>query len=388
MIIGYLPGVFDFLHSGHRRLIQRAQKMCDQIIIGIHTDNFVEEYKRKPKQSQDERRQQIHQNMNIPLKDIIFVGGTHTEVIRKYHITKIIHGNDWEIESYKRQIGYYRDNLADLDVEVVLVNYTKGISTSDILKKNIPDLSNIDNFYFDLDNTLLIGDSSTPFASECIQKLQQMKKTLKVVTNNNRYTPEIISKKLKSLNIPIEEDDILSSLQHVCRYLKKNYPQKSIYVWGTPDSKIWLEKKKIQVVKSPQDKIDVVVVLYTNSFDYKDLTQLCDLCKLYPWICGNKDLTYPDDIHTYPDTGAISNLVTSVCGKPPIVVCGKPNPDIISVSINSIMIGDNLLTDAILAKNLNMPFILISDKESHHMTISHLGVLLDYLKLSESVSKI
>ena len=49
-------------------------------------------------------------------------------------------------------------------------------------------------------------------------------------------------------------------------------------------------------------------------------------------------------------------------------------------SLNSaVMIGDSLLTDQVFAKNANIPFIHIS-KEATESSISHLGVLFDYLK--------
>ena len=47
--IGYAVGVFDLFHYGHQNLILESIKRCDKIIVGVHTDKFVESYKRKPK---------------------------------------------------------------------------------------------------------------------------------------------------------------------------------------------------------------------------------------------------------------------------------------------------------------------------------------------------
>ena len=43
--IGYAVGVFDLFHYGHQNLILESIKKCDKIIIGVHTDKFVESYK-------------------------------------------------------------------------------------------------------------------------------------------------------------------------------------------------------------------------------------------------------------------------------------------------------------------------------------------------------
>ena len=128
-IIGYVPGVFDLFHSGHINLIRRAKKMCDRLIIGVHTDKFVENYKRKPKQSQKIRLDNIIKYFNLSQNDVILVGGCHNDIVKKYKINKFIHGNDWEINSYKKQIRYYEDGLDKLGVSVDIIPYTKGIST-------------------------------------------------------------------------------------------------------------------------------------------------------------------------------------------------------------------------------------------------------------------
>jgi len=44
--IGYVVGIFDLFHYGHQNLIVESIKICDKIIMGIHTDKFVEIYKK------------------------------------------------------------------------------------------------------------------------------------------------------------------------------------------------------------------------------------------------------------------------------------------------------------------------------------------------------
>ena len=59
MKIGYLPGVFDLLHYGHINIINKTIEACDVTVIGIHTDEFVAHYNRRPTQTQDERLEAV-----------------------------------------------------------------------------------------------------------------------------------------------------------------------------------------------------------------------------------------------------------------------------------------------------------------------------------------
>lgn len=54
--IGYLPGVFDMFHPGHIEYIQQASALCEKLIVGIKTDDYVIINKNKTTiQSQNER---------------------------------------------------------------------------------------------------------------------------------------------------------------------------------------------------------------------------------------------------------------------------------------------------------------------------------------------
>lgn len=57
----YVPGVFDLLHRGHHRLLRSAENWARshydtfRFVIGVHTDDFVTAYKRRPFQNEQSR---------------------------------------------------------------------------------------------------------------------------------------------------------------------------------------------------------------------------------------------------------------------------------------------------------------------------------------------
>ena len=376
MKIGYCVGVFDLLHYGHKNILNYSINNCDKLIIGIHTDIFVKNYKRKPCENENIRRTNVINYLNCDKSNVILINDNHIDLINKYGINIIFHGNDWEIEGYKKQIRYYDDGMDKLGIKLELIPYTKGISTSNIISNNIRCLKTKQCFLFDLDNTLVLNNKPKIFAKDIIDKLIKQKKDYYIVTNNNRYSPITICKQLNSYGIKIKQEYILSSLKIIGDYLKNKFNK--IYIWGTDDAIEYIKKLDIII-----DDIEpeVVVILYKNKFNYQDLTKLCGLIQKTPYIVGNIDKTYPDKKLILPDTGSIAKLVKYVNNKEPLMEFGKPNIIMLDNILNKynkesiIFIGDSLLTDKKLCVNSNIDFIhLHTDGD-----ISNLGVLCDYL---------
>jgi NagD protein len=284
------------------------------------------------------------------------------EIIRKYGVTHVFHGSDWELESYKRQIRYYEDNL---NVEIMILPYMDTISTSKIVEY-VKKFRDIDTIFFDLDKTLLLNNEATNGAVDCVKYIQTKPElSLSVITNNNKYTPCEISSLLRGAGIHIPDDQIRSPLVQIREYLQENDIHKA-FVWGTQHAKEFLREYSCGL-----EDAELVVVLYNDEFAYADLCEMLTyISKMnLPYVISNIDLTYPDKQVVLPDTGITQVIIEKTTGKLPERVFGKPHCGICILDNKDacLMVGDSLLTDGKLAENMGIPFFHVTNAQDLQM---------------------
>lgn len=385
-VIGYTVGVFDKLHYGHKNLLIEALQRCSMLVVGIHTDKFTASYKRIPSESQDVRISNVVSFLsNLPSQPnftAVLVDDNHMRIIKEYGVTEIYHGSDWDIESYKAQIGYYKNGMADL-VSIIYIDYTIGISTTKILNNEITSLTNKKCIVFDLDNTLILNGQPMKFVHDVMDKLNRLNKDIYIVSNNNRYTVDEIQIALQRCNIRIvDPSHIITPLDQIVKYLRSMSYNK-IAVWCTESVRSFFTGAGFDVTditNTTDVAVDIVVILYKNDYDYDGLCKLCSAISKYPYIVSNIDRTYPDAELVLPDTGSVWKLVEYCTTKQPVACFGKPNRAMLDDVLkqydarNIVFIGDSDVTDKVLALNCGIDFIRVHPEGD----ISHLGVLCDF----------
>lgn len=119
-------GTFDIFHYGHLRILERASKLGDELIVGVSSDalNFSKK-SRYPLYNEDER-------MHI-ISSLGFVNGVFLEeslelkreYLLKYEADVLVMGHDWE--------GRF-DEFKDI-CEVVYLPRTPSISTTELIER-------------------------------------------------------------------------------------------------------------------------------------------------------------------------------------------------------------------------------------------------------------
>lgn len=130
--IGYTDGVYDLFHIGHLNMIQTAKENCEYLIVGVHGDDVVEEYKHsRPIINENDRKRIIEAIKGVDRAEINRFRDK-LKLWELYHFDVVFIGDDWKGTPRWNQ---FEKVLAKVNVDVVYVPYTKGISTTEIREK-------------------------------------------------------------------------------------------------------------------------------------------------------------------------------------------------------------------------------------------------------------
>ncbi len=129
MLIGYTTGVYDMLHIGHLRLLQRAKSECDQLIVGVTTDELSVEAKgKRPVVPFQERRQMVSAlrcvDLTVPQTSM-----DKMSAWRSLGFHRMFVGDDWKGSDKWREL---EREFGELDVDIVYFPYTKTTSSTQL----------------------------------------------------------------------------------------------------------------------------------------------------------------------------------------------------------------------------------------------------------------
>ncbi|SHO48779.1 adenylyltransferase/cytidyltransferase family protein [Anaerocolumna xylanovorans] len=130
--IGYTDGVYDMFHVGHLNMINQAREYCDYLIVGVHSDNVVKEYKHRQPLINEEDRCKIVEAIKGVDQAVITRFRDKVELWKLYQFDAVFIGDDWK---GTERWNYFEKLLKPLGVDVIYIPYTKGISTSEIRKR-------------------------------------------------------------------------------------------------------------------------------------------------------------------------------------------------------------------------------------------------------------
>ena len=130
--IGYTDGVYDLFHVGHLNMINTAKEHCEYLIVGVHGDEVVKEYKHHVPIINENDRRKIVASIKGVDEAVINQFRDKLKLWKLYHFDVVFIGDDWKGTQRWNQ---FEKVLGKLGVDVVYVPYTKGISTTEIRRK-------------------------------------------------------------------------------------------------------------------------------------------------------------------------------------------------------------------------------------------------------------
>ncbi len=134
-IIGFTAGVYDMFHIGHLNVIKNAKAQCDYLIVGVSTDEVVEQNKNKKPIIPFEERAAIVEAIKyvdkvIPQERYDIEGKIQTVINNKIDVMFV--GSDWQGTDKWNKI---EEELAKVNCKVVYLPHTDGISSTMLREK-------------------------------------------------------------------------------------------------------------------------------------------------------------------------------------------------------------------------------------------------------------
>lgn len=128
----YVPMAVDILHPGHINIIKEAVKY-GKVIVGLFSDEAIKSYKRVPYMNYEMRK--------IIIENVKGVDEVICQEIKDYspNLIKLkpkymVHGTDWREGPLADVRQKAIDLMASWGGEVIEPEYTKGVSSSQLIK--------------------------------------------------------------------------------------------------------------------------------------------------------------------------------------------------------------------------------------------------------------
>jgi len=125
--IGYTQGTFDMFHIGHLNLLKHSKELCDILIVGVNSDELVQEYKHKVPVINEEERLEILRAIRYVDNVVLCSTLKKTAMHERLHFDVIFIGDDWKGNERWKQTEI---NLKAVGADVVYLKHTDGVSST------------------------------------------------------------------------------------------------------------------------------------------------------------------------------------------------------------------------------------------------------------------
>ena len=266
------------------------------------------------------------------------------------------------------------------------------------IEQNDTQLANFRYVLMDMDGVLYRGNQALPGMIEFFAFLREQQIPFLLLTNNSTNSSKDYSAKLARMNVTVADSEIVTSGQTTAAYLRQVAPEGAgVYVVGMQPLRDSLFAGEYAGLFYPDDEYPRFVVQGGDfNLVYESVKKACLLIRAgASFIATNADPVFPTEQGLTPGAGSIGALLQVSTGQVPIVI-GKPEAPMFQLALEhlgakpeeTVMIGDNLLTDIEGANRLNIPTILtlsgVTDEAEYET--SQIRATLTYTGLPELLS--
>lgn len=125
--VGYASGVFDMFHVGHLNILRNAAQHCRTLVVGVGTDEYVEQLKGRAPVVPFAERVEIVASLRMVDEVMPDHSEDKTDAWHVRNFDAIFKGDDWKGTAKGARL---EADMSSLGVEVVYFPYTLHTSST------------------------------------------------------------------------------------------------------------------------------------------------------------------------------------------------------------------------------------------------------------------
>jgi HAD superfamily hydrolase (TIGR01458 family) len=224
-------------------------------------------------------------------------------------------------------------------------------------------LSSIENIILDLNGTIYEKGVAYNGADETLQKLKSKGFKMSFVTNTDaRSVKDVYENVLKMGFTQVKEEEVFTPISAVVEFANQN-KDKTYYLLVHDEAKVDLTYLN-QNLENPDY---IVIGDFCDKVSYEEINKVFRMIKNGSEILAlSKTLWYIDNDGFSINTGAFVSMFEKACDKTSVLL-GKPSKNFLELALkktksnpkNTLVIGDDINTDVIGAKNIGALSVLL-----------------------------
>jgi glycerol-3-phosphate cytidylyltransferase len=125
--VGYAPGIFDLFHVGHLNIFRESRQFCDELVVGVLTDEMAQRTKGITPVVPFEERLELVSAVRFVDRAVAEDVPHKLEMWERLRFDVIIKGDDWRGTDKGDKL---EADFAEVGVDVAYLPYTQRTSSS------------------------------------------------------------------------------------------------------------------------------------------------------------------------------------------------------------------------------------------------------------------